>query len=458
MSRAVINIDAISREPYSGPTHNIGVETDESYLAEGLVVHNCRCFLKFDVVGTLPAKAQRGPTRSPPKATMTYAIDSIGHAQRDEMVRRDDALRVRAIRVDARECDFIASTETLDSYEEIVDQATWDLSAFKANPVVLYSHDRSELPIGKATRCEVVNGQLECTIRFATAEANPEAEKVWRLVQEEVLRAVSVGFRAGEGRYETRGKRDVYVLYKNKLKEISIVPIPANEDCLAQMKAASLAELGVCTIVAGREVEMMRQNASDPDVRERIRSAIALRDAPATKTTPELPAPSLNLNDGANSAATEKEKMDLKEATEKLETTTKTLAEAGTRIKALETDNSALTSANATLTKEHAKAATDRDAAIARAEKAESAQIEIEVDALVGKKIAAVEKADFVALRKSNPELFASMIAKRADMKLGERVIPAGTDENGGKTKSVDPVAQSDTGDILAEVQKSVGL
>ena len=391
---------------------------------------SCRCFLALKIVGTL-ADGEPITRGSAPRETrpMTYAINTHEpqpRAATDLMVRRDDALHVRAIRAESRECDFIASTETIDSYDEIVDQETWDLSLFETNPVILYNHDRGGLPIGQATRCEVVKGQLEVTIKFASAEANPEADRVWRLVQEKVLRAVSVGFRPGEGRYETRGKRDVYVLYKNVLREISVCPIGANPDCLAQMKAEAL-------------------ERAEPAMRARIRSANATRadrglephadgswSPRATTTTPERPAPSTPTNEIEGAKSAQEPAMDLKEATEKLEKTEKALvdakasekaatekaAEADGRVKALETTV-------ATLTSEHTKAADDRDAAIARAEKAEAEVIAHEVDALIGKKIAPTEKDDFIALRKSSPELFASMIAKRPDMNLTEPVIKA---------------------------------
>jgi HK97 family phage prohead protease len=354
------------------------------------------------------------------------------------IVRRRDALHVRAVREDSREVDFIASTDAIDSYDEIVDQASWDLTRFEKNPVILYQHDRWSLPIGQATRCEVVNNQLECTIKFASAEANPEAEKVWKLVLEKVLRAVSVGFKPYDGKYEMRDGRDVYVLYKNELREISIVTVPANEDCLAQMKAASLTALGIGACVAGAEAEFVRDSKS-PEMRERIRSAIANQPKAAKA------APSPSTNDSPTKGDTERNMTaeEIKAIQEKADKAEKALvdarvaeksasdkmAAADARIKAVETERDTLATANATLTKEHAKAAEDRDAATARATKAEADLIKLEVDGLVGKKIAPTEVEDFIKLRTDSPELFASMIAKRADMKMGETVIKA--DVNG---------------------------
>lgn len=147
---------------------------------------------------------------------------------------RTREIEMRSLNESNRTCDFVASTDTVDSYGEIVDQS-WDLGRFNANPVILYAHNRSSLPIGRATRCEVVNGQLECTIEFATAAANPMAEQIWQLVRSKMLRAVSVGFIPGKMTTEYRpGFGDVVVLRENKLREISVVTLPANPDALAK--------------------------------------------------------------------------------------------------------------------------------------------------------------------------------------------------------------------------------
>lgn len=158
--------------------------------------------------------------------------------QPPSLVTREGALCIRGVRVEERSADFIASTDAIDSHGDIIDQESWRLEHFLANPIVLYGHQSSELPIGKATSTVVRNGQLETTIRFASAEANPRAEEVWRLVQEGVLRAVSVGFLPTDGKYEMRDGKDVFVWRAPVLKEISVVPVPANHEALARMKAA----------------------------------------------------------------------------------------------------------------------------------------------------------------------------------------------------------------------------
>lgn len=164
-----------------------------------------------------------------------------------EMLRKH--LEIKAGDVQGRSVRVTASTESEDSYGDIVTQ-DWDLRRYERNPVVLYNHNsfggmfggaRAEetLPIGSASDVRVVGGALEATLNFVTAEANPLAEKILQLFKQRAIRAVSVGFRPGAKREETRNGRDVYVLSKNELYEISVTPMGANADAVAKSLHAS---------------------------------------------------------------------------------------------------------------------------------------------------------------------------------------------------------------------------
>lgn len=300
------------------------------------------------------------------------------------LVTRGEAMCIRAHKAEERTATFVASTEAIDSHGDIVDQASWQLDHFKANPIVLYGHNSRELPIGKATDIAVKNGQLETTIKFASAEANPRAEEVWRLIQEGILKAVSVGFLPTNGNYEVRDGKDVFVWRAPILKEISVVPVPANHEALARMRKA-------------------------------------LASAPNDSETPALP--------GTDPSNAEKEvHVDVKELEAKIAVQTASLNDATAKIKALETDKAALEAQNKSLVEA-------RDAAVAKADKLESTVVEQEVEALVGKKITPAEKPLFVTLRKQNAELFKSMIEQRADLPLDKTVTPI--EREGTKTRSV---------------------
>lgn len=316
-------------------------------------------------------------------------------AQHDLVTR---GLALKSIEKTKRQVTFVASTDAVDSYDEIVEQ-DWILERYLANPVVLFGHNSRELPIGKATDVRVVEvdgrKQLECTVQLASVEANPLAEQVWNSISEGTLRAMSVGFKPNDGRYEMRNGVEVFVLSKNELHELSVVPIPANPEALAKMKAKALAAAGNETQTAPAattETSML----TEKEMQERIAKA------------------------DAEKALTEKL---LANAAEDNTATKAALTAAHGTIKALETD---------------------RDAWKVRADKAESSVIENEVDALVGVKIAPAEKDTFVELRKSNPTLFTKMVAARPEMKLlGGAVIPdaksaAPAVSNGGNGNGAD--------------------
>lgn len=153
----------------------------------------------------------------------------------DTMLTRE--LSIKFADLDTRSIDVIASTNAVDSYGEIVEQ-NWNLERYNTNPLVLYGHNRFDLPIGHATDVGVdESGKLVAKLHFVTKEANPLAEQVWQSIKQKSLRAVSVGFTSGEPRIDRVNGHDVLVLNDNELREISVVPMPANPEALIQMRA-----------------------------------------------------------------------------------------------------------------------------------------------------------------------------------------------------------------------------
>jgi HK97 family phage prohead protease len=131
---------------------------------------------------------------------------------------------------------FVASTSTIDRADDIVEQ-DWDLEHFRKNPVILWAHDSRSMPVGRAVGVEVVDGRLMCSVVWD--EAHEVGKQVARQVREGFLSAVSVGFYPGmqvprrslpEG--DPRKADYGYILSKNKLIEISVVPVPANPQAL----------------------------------------------------------------------------------------------------------------------------------------------------------------------------------------------------------------------------------
>lgn len=137
----------------------------------------------------------------------------------------------------ARIIRFVASNENVDRYGDIVRASGWDLNNYRANPVVLFSHQSRSLPIGKAVDIKVSGTELVADAEFMTADLSPEADTIYRMVKAGFLNAVSVGFkptkkpnRILDANNEWTGG---YEFVGQDLFEFSVVPIPALPSALA---------------------------------------------------------------------------------------------------------------------------------------------------------------------------------------------------------------------------------
>jgi HK97 family phage prohead protease len=289
------------------------------------------------------------------------------------------SLGVRSINKEERSIEVVASTDSVDSYGEIVAQ-NWKLDRYLANPVVLFAHQSRALPVGRAEDVMVRDGALQAKFIFATAEANPLAEQVWQSIAQKTLRGVSVGFMPATVRMEKRDDKEVWVLDDNELFEISMTPVPANPNGLAKMKA--------------RAFETYRAGASPS------------RDE-VTHMDPE------------------KLKAELTTKSAELETAQRDTKAKDDRIKTLETEVRAGNELAANLQK-------SLDAEKARADKLDAQSASDDVDAVVGKKISLAQKDEFLELRTSmGREKFAAFVSKFTDLKLTEEKIPnEGTSAN----------------------------
>lgn len=286
-------------------------------------------------------------------------------------------LTIRGFSEELRVAEFVASTDAVDSYGEIVEQI-WDLKRYLTNPVVLYAHNSRELPIGHADLIEVRDGKLQIRVKFASAKANPRAEEVWNLVKERILRAVSVGFIPRTVRTEKRDGQDIYVLSDNELHEVSVVPIPANPEALAKMKAKAIA-------------------------------AACAGDGETQKAAPR----------GEETAMADESKAALEAKERELAEAHKTITERTNSLTALHNEKAAVEA-------KLSSAVLERDAALERAKKAETDLCAREVNDLVGTKILPVERAGLIKLAAKDRELFDEQIAaikQRADMKLLDTVV-----------------------------------
>lgn len=151
-------------------------------------------------------------------------------------VQKGYAFQTKALDVAARTVSFVASTEAVDRMGDSIKLAGWRLDRFKQNPVILFGHDSHDLPIGKALSIGVEGDALVVTVQFASAEANPEAERVFRLIEGGFLNAVSVGFIPIKWEFvdDSASGRCGLDILEAELLEISVVCVPALAEALVR--------------------------------------------------------------------------------------------------------------------------------------------------------------------------------------------------------------------------------
>lgn len=143
----------------------------------------------------------------------------------------EDFVKATKASGDDRSFEVVMSTSDEDRQGDELDQSRWDLKYYTMNPVVLWAHDYSSIPIGIVTDIEIQGDKAVATGKFAPAGVNPTADMVCALYQQKVIRAVSPGYIQNDD-----GTRE--------LLELSFCPVPAGRYALSLRQVS---ELGVST-------------------------------------------------------------------------------------------------------------------------------------------------------------------------------------------------------------------
>jgi HK97 family phage prohead protease len=138
--------------------------------------------------------------------------------------------------------DFILSSDTPDRVGDVIDQKGWSLKAFKENPVALFGHQH-DFPIGVWKNARVVGNKLIARLEMAEKGTSDRIDEIRALIEQRVLKAVSVGFRVLD--YEPMDEKDpwgAWLIKKAELLETSIVTVPANPDALSLAKSLGVSK------------------------------------------------------------------------------------------------------------------------------------------------------------------------------------------------------------------------
>ena len=142
--------------------------------------------------------------------------------------------------IDEKEMELTAfiSTNAVDRYREVVDPDGMDAKNFKKNPVVLWAHDYSTPPIGKALWVKKEGNGIVSKVKFANTKMGQE---IFQLYKDGFMKTFSIGFMPIETENMpmddpedmNKPKKPRRIYKKWELLEYSAVPVPANPEALA---------------------------------------------------------------------------------------------------------------------------------------------------------------------------------------------------------------------------------
>lgn len=133
---------------------------------------------------------------------------------------------------------FVISAETPDRVGDVVIQRGIDLTNFNQNPVALVSHDFSQMPIGVWKNVRVQGDATLADLHLANAGTSRAADIARGLINQGILKAVSVGFRGLVMEPLQRGTKYI----KSELLEVSLVSVPMHPRAVMVAKSLNMTE------------------------------------------------------------------------------------------------------------------------------------------------------------------------------------------------------------------------
>lgn len=138
-------------------------------------------------------------------------------------------LQYRTAETAGRGLDFVLSDGSRDRHGTRINPNGWDLQAFRANPIALFGHS-SGFPIGTWENVRVEGDKLMGRLKLAAKGTSARIDELIGLVEQGVLRAVSVGFSPIE---EGKPGKSQFEYERQELHEVSLVSVGSNKNALA---------------------------------------------------------------------------------------------------------------------------------------------------------------------------------------------------------------------------------
>lgn len=164
----------------------------------------------------------------------------------EQIIIRNDVVEteIKAVDGESRALDFTISTAAVDRYGDTVAVDGWKLENYRKNPVVLWMHDNSMLPVGKAVNTRIEEGKLKSRVEFTPPEMARFNDTVFNMLKAGFLSATSVGFIPIKYNFVDDPQRRFGIDFlEQELLEFSIVTVPANPEALIEARGAQVVDV-----------------------------------------------------------------------------------------------------------------------------------------------------------------------------------------------------------------------
>lgn len=140
----------------------------------------------------------------------------------------DGASRTLIVKISSPNAD--RSRDTVDQMGVVVDN-------YMKNPVVLFAHNYSDMPIAKCVDLKVAADGIIATVEFPPEGVYAKADVIYQMYKGGFLNAWSIGFMPLE--YEENAEGG-YAFKKWEMFEFSSVPVPDNPEALTVMRSKGI--------------------------------------------------------------------------------------------------------------------------------------------------------------------------------------------------------------------------
>lgn len=142
-----------------------------------------------------------------------------------------------------RKFQFLASDASVDRMGDTIAIDGWDCKDFVRNPVILFSHDNQDFPVGTAEKIWADEKGLHVIVQIS--DVTETDRTVFAKLSNGDLRAVSVGFKPTEMEWVEREDEDGNItggidFKRQELLEISICSVPANANALIEARTKAM--------------------------------------------------------------------------------------------------------------------------------------------------------------------------------------------------------------------------